>query len=298
MAKKKSIPKYNIENSLVIAEFVNNVVSNQKDYLPASCSKEDVSLDRLLAAHYINQADKDLGNYLTAIAPDSGISISNHDKLKESLILDFKNVSSALDDLKKNGAYPASVNVFRPFKDLTDKLIGELSSSSPSINFLDDLISEKEYLDMASKTYRSFLGEGYEKFSSAINNARDSLSDFNRVYNTPAPEVEVLKTLQNHLVKDLQDIVNSADYMLTLMGWAANINDGAKTNKVLEAVNPVLQDMNTNTFSINFTADLNKLDDALTFGQNFIEARIATLDLTNLIGVCVNDILLQMSADQ
>ncbi len=57
------IPQYNIEDSLVLAEFVANVVSNQKDSLPASCSNADVSLDRVLRVHYTTQADKDLGTY-------------------------------------------------------------------------------------------------------------------------------------------------------------------------------------------------------------------------------------------
>ena len=95
------IKQYNIEDSLALGELVANVVGNQRDFLPPSCSKADISLDRVLRDYYINQADKDLEDYLAAIAPNSEISTVNQGKLKESLILNLKNVSNSLDNIEK-----------------------------------------------------------------------------------------------------------------------------------------------------------------------------------------------------
>lgn len=293
------IKQYNIEDYLALGELVANVVGNQRDFLPSSCSKADISLDRVLRDYYINQADKDLEVYLAAIAPNSEISNVNQDKLKESLILNLKKVSNSLDNIEKKGAYPEVVLVFKPWKDLTDKLIVELNSPNLPTIFLDHLVSEKEYLGKAVNTYRVYLGEGYKGLSSAIDNAHASFYVFKAAHNADDYTVEELKILQDRLVEDLEVVVTSGDYMLNLLGeWVANVSDGGNVNKVLLATNVFLQDINTNSSPSKLPTDLNNLDDALAFGKFFIESKFMTLDLTNLIGVCVNDILLQIGGDQ
>ena len=279
-----TIQQYKINEYFNIAKFVNDVTYKQQTTLPESCNNVKVSLGRLLRSEYINQANKDIKAYIAAI---------DQDILRKVLITDLENISQGLDEFKLDGAYPESVPSFQPWKDATDKLIRDLNLSTLPVNLLDDLISMQKELDIKALAYEAYLGEGFQQFGESVDKAEVSFNAFNNACSIPETSVKVLSDLQANLVKDLKDVHNSGNIILTMIGeWAKGTRDAININKLLALVNNFPQDVDTNSLPVNFSIDLKNLGDALTFGQSFVESKFATLDLSHLIGVCVSDIIL------
>lgn len=288
-----TMQQYQISSYLTLAEFVDNVIHKQQTTLPASCNNVDVSLDRLLMAQHIHQANIDVKAYIAAITSDSGISPADQDNLRKSLIEDLKKISHGVDNIKIDGAYPATVTAFQPWQGATDNLVMELGLQSRPVSLSSDLTSMQRQLDTAASTYNAFLGAGYPRFTSSLDKAGSSFTAYNNAYNIPGFSTDALSSLKTKLVDDLNQVQNNGKAILTMLGdWVKETNDPTKINVVVSAASIFVQDTTATPLPGSFPTDLKNLGDALTFEQNFVESKYATLDLSNLISICVGDIML------